>query len=51
MLTAAKVLAAAGVDLLGDPAALKAIRSEFAGRTKDRPYVSPLPADAVPRPY
>jgi aminobenzoyl-glutamate utilization protein B len=49
MLVAAKVLAAAGVDLLADPAALKAVRAEFAARTRGRPYASPLPPDAAPR--
>lgn len=45
---AAKVLAAGAVDLLGDPAAVKAARDEFAVQTKGKPYVSPLAPDAKP---
>ncbi|HMK72109.1 MAG TPA: amidohydrolase, partial [Myxococcaceae bacterium] len=45
MLVAAKVLAASGVDLLDDPAALATIKAEFAVQTKGKPYVSPLASD------
>jgi aminobenzoyl-glutamate utilization protein B len=51
MLVAAKVLAASGVDLLGDPATVKAAKDEFAVQTKGKPYVSPLQADARPPPH
>jgi aminobenzoyl-glutamate utilization protein B len=49
MLVAAKVLAASGVDLLGDPAAVKAAKEQFVKETKGKPYVSPLAPDAKPR--
>lgn len=48
MLVAAKVLAATGIDLLGDPGAVKAAKDDFAAQTKGKPYVSPLSADARP---
>jgi len=48
MLVAAKVLAASVVDLLQDPAAVKAVKEDFAKATKGRPYVSPLAPDAKP---
>ncbi|MCX6955467.1 MAG: M20/M25/M40 family metallo-hydrolase [Verrucomicrobia bacterium] len=49
MLVAAKVLAATGLNLLTDAKAVQAAKDEFAERTKDVPYVSPLAADAKPR--
>ena len=51
MSVAAKVLAAAGVDLLSDPATVSAVRAEFEAQTKGRPYVSPLAPDQKPLPY
>jgi hypothetical protein len=48
MLVAAKVLAASVIDLLRDPAAVKAVKEDFAKATKGRPYVSPLAPDAKP---
>jgi aminobenzoyl-glutamate utilization protein B len=45
---AAKVLAAAAVDLLGDPGLVKAAKDDFAAQTKGKPYVSPLAPDAKP---
>ncbi len=42
MLVAAKVLAAASVDLLATPATVKTARDEFARATDGKPYVSPL---------
>jgi aminobenzoyl-glutamate utilization protein B len=50
MAVAAKVLAASVVDLLGDPALVKSIKKDFQVQTKGKPYVSPLPRDAKPRP-
>jgi aminobenzoyl-glutamate utilization protein B len=50
MMVAAKVLAASTVDLLGDPALLKAIKKDFQVQTRGKPYVSPLPRDARPHP-
>jgi aminobenzoyl-glutamate utilization protein B len=49
MLTAAKVLAAAGVDVLSDPELVSAMRAEFELASKAFPYVSPVDADAPPR--
>jgi hypothetical protein len=42
MLVAAKVLAAAGIDLLEGPAAIAAAKAELAAQTRGAPYVSPL---------
>jgi aminobenzoyl-glutamate utilization protein B len=50
MAVAAKVLAASTVDLLADPALVKAAKKDFQVQTKGKPYVSPLPRDARPRP-
>ena len=46
-LHAGKVLAAAAIDLLEDPALLEAARKEFEKRTAEG-YTCPIPADAVP---
>ncbi len=46
-LHAGKVLAAAAIDLLGDPQILRAAREEFDQRTAQG-YTCPIPADAVP---
>ena len=48
MLYAGKVLAATALDLLTDPAALAAVRAEFAERSTEG-YVCPIEQDAVPR--
>jgi aminobenzoyl-glutamate utilization protein B len=48
MAVAAKVLAASAVDVLTDPALIKAAHREFLVQTKGKPYVSPLPRDAKP---
>jgi len=48
MLTAAKILAEAGLELLTDPAALGKARAEFARRTEKRQYRCALPADLKP---
>ena len=51
MMVAAKVLAASAVDLLKDPAVIKAAREDFQKETKGKPYVSPLAPDAKPKPF
>jgi aminobenzoyl-glutamate utilization protein B len=51
MIVAAKVLAASAIDLLKDPALVKAVRDDFQKETKGKPYVSPLAPDAKPRAY
>jgi aminobenzoyl-glutamate utilization protein B len=43
MLVAAKVLALSTVDLLQDPATLKAARADLERRMKDRPYTTVIP--------
>jgi aminobenzoyl-glutamate utilization protein B len=48
MLVAAKVLAATGVDLLTDPATVKAAKDELVVQTQGKPWVSPLPPDLKP---
>jgi aminobenzoyl-glutamate utilization protein B len=48
MLTAAKVLAAAGVDALTQPGLHAALQAEFREATKDFPYVSPVGPDDRP---
>ncbi|HTE56828.1 MAG TPA: amidohydrolase, partial [Kofleriaceae bacterium] len=50
MAVAAKVLAASAVDLLGNPALVKAARKDFQVQTRGRSYVSKLPPGARPRP-
>ena len=47
MLTAAKVLAAAAIDIIDDPALLPPIRAEFE-RASSAGYVCPIPKDAKP---
>jgi len=47
---AAKVLAASTVDLLGNPALVEDIRKDFQAQTRGKPYVTPLPREARPRP-
>lgn len=51
MIVSAKVLGASLVDLLQDPAQVKAAKQEFQKATQGKPYVSPLAADAKPRTY
>jgi len=48
MAVAAKVLGASAVDLLADPAAVKAAKDAFVVATKGKPYVTPLPPDVKP---
>jgi aminobenzoyl-glutamate utilization protein B len=48
MAVAAKVLAASAVDVLADPAVVKAARAELGVQTKGKPYVSPLAPSAKP---
>jgi aminobenzoyl-glutamate utilization protein B len=47
VLQAGKVLAAAAIDLLEDPALLEEARREFARQTAEG-YTCPIPPDAVP---
>jgi aminobenzoyl-glutamate utilization protein B len=46
--TAAKVLALTGVDLLTQPDLLRAARDDFDKRTEGKPYRSPIPAGQKP---
>ena len=47
-ITAAKVLAAAGVDALSDPELVRAMRAEFQEKARAFPYVSPVGPEAHP---
>ncbi|MGA7992880.1 MAG: amidohydrolase [Thermoanaerobaculia bacterium] len=51
MLVAAKVLASSTTDLLRNPAAVAAAKTEFLRTTGGKPYVTPLAKDAVPKAY
>ncbi len=46
--TAAKIMAATGLDMLQSPALLKKMKDEWAAKTKGKPYISPLPPDLTP---
>jgi aminobenzoyl-glutamate utilization protein B len=48
MVTAGKVLAASGVELLMTPEILEKARAEFREKTKDSPYKSPIPDGQKP---
>ncbi len=48
LLTAAKVMAASGLDLLAHPEVLQKMREEWKEKTKGKEYQSPLPADLKP---
>jgi aminobenzoyl-glutamate utilization protein B len=48
MVHVAKVMAGTAVDALTDPALVAAAKADHAERTRDTPYVSPLPADVEP---
>ncbi|MBD9489455.1 MULTISPECIES: amidohydrolase [Ensifer] len=48
MVQAAKVLATAAIELINQPETLERVRADFARRTAERPYRSPLPAEAMP---
>ena len=50
MAVAAKVLAAGTIDVLTEPAVVKAAKDEFTVQTKGKPYVSPLQPGAKPVP-
>jgi len=48
MLTAAKVMAAAGLDLLTHPEQIKKMRADWERATAGKPYRSPIPPDMQP---
>ncbi len=48
MLFAAQVIGTVGAQLMDDPALLAAAKEEFLSRTKDMPYVCPIPKDVKP---
>jgi aminobenzoyl-glutamate utilization protein B len=48
LLTAAKAMAATGIELMTQPKTLASVRAEWEKLTKDRPYVSPIPPDIKP---
>jgi aminobenzoyl-glutamate utilization protein B len=48
VLTAAKVMAATGIDFLTHPETIEKMRSEWSAKKKGKEYKSPLPADLKP---
>ena len=48
MLFAAQVIGVVGAQLMDDPALLAQAKEEFVSRTKDTPYVCPIPKDVKP---
>jgi aminobenzoyl-glutamate utilization protein B len=48
MLTAARTLSGAALELLVSPAAIAAATEEFERKTEGKPYVSPIPQDQKP---
>lgn len=48
MITAAKVMAASGIDILTHPGIIKKMRAEWMERKGGKEYKSPLPADLEP---
>ena len=48
MLTAARAMAATGIELMTQPGTLASVRAEWKKLTKDKPYKSPLPPDVKP---
>jgi len=48
LITAAKVMAGAGVDLLTKPELIKKMKEEWLEKKKGREYKSPLPPDLKP---
>jgi len=48
MLFAAEVIGIVGAQLMADPALLAAAKEEFLSRTKDTPYVCPIPKNVKP---
>jgi len=49
MLQAAKILAGTAINLIDDPETVEAAKAELRERLGGRPFVSPIPAGAVPR--
>jgi len=48
MLFASEVIGTVGAQLMADPELLTAAREEFLSRTKDTPYICPIPKDVKP---
>jgi aminobenzoyl-glutamate utilization protein B len=48
MVHAAKVMAATGVQAIEDATLIERAKADLAARTRDHPYVCPIPADAEP---
>jgi len=44
----AKIMASTGVQALSDPTLIARAKADLAARTKDHPYVCPIPADVGP---
>jgi aminobenzoyl-glutamate utilization protein B len=48
MVHVAKIMAATGVQAFSDPSLIARAKADLAARTKDHPYVCPIPADVGP---
>jgi len=48
MVHVAKVMAGTAIDALGDPGLIARAKADLAERTRDNPYISPLPATLKP---
>jgi aminobenzoyl-glutamate utilization protein B len=48
MVHVAKVMAATAVDAIGDPGLIARAKADLAARTRDMPYVCPIPAEVQP---
>jgi aminobenzoyl-glutamate utilization protein B len=48
MVHVAKIMAATAVEAIKDPALIARAKADLAERTREQPYVSPIPADAEP---
>ncbi len=48
MVHVAKVMAGTAIDALQDPDLITRAKADLAERTRDNPYISPLPADVMP---
>jgi aminobenzoyl-glutamate utilization protein B len=48
MVHVAKILTATGVQALSDPTLIARAKADLAARTRDHPYVCPIPTDVGP---
>ena len=48
MVHTAKVMAATAIDAISDPALISRAKADLAERTRDQPYVCPMPSAVKP---